>query len=168
MTIDTNPQKIEKLLTRGVDEVVIFDSLKKKLESGKQLRIKFGIDPTAPDLHLGHAVPLRKLKQFQELGHQVIFLIGDYTAMIGDPSGRDKTRPILSKKDIKLAENYFSKVEKRFFHLFSLAAVPFFGRPAIFKIVLGVLSSIDYLVLKIPFVRWWAWQIVFILSEPKK
>jgi len=75
---------------------------------------------------------------------------------------------ILSKKDIKLAENYFSKVEKRFFHLFSLAAVPFFGRPAIFKIVLGVLSSIDYLVLKIPFVRWWAWQIVFILSEPKK
>src|SRR3989339_471926 len=101
MKINTDEKKIEELLTRGVEEIIVRESLEKKLKSGKQLRVKFGIDPTGSDLHIGHAVPLRKLKQFQELGHKVILLIGDYTAMIGDPSGRDKTRPILNEKDVR-------------------------------------------------------------------
>ncbi len=107
MKINTDAKKIEELLTRGVEEVIEKESLKKKLESGKQLRIKLGIDPTGSQLHIGHAVPLRKLKQFQELGHQVILLIGDYTATIGDPSGRDETRPILSLEQIKENEKTY-------------------------------------------------------------
>ncbi|MBI4992474.1 MAG: tyrosine--tRNA ligase [Candidatus Harrisonbacteria bacterium] len=89
------------LLTRGVVEVIEKDHLEKSLQSGKKLRVKFGIDPTAPDLHLGHTVPLRKLRQFQDAGHQAVLIIGDFTAGIGDPSGRDKARPPLSEKDIK-------------------------------------------------------------------
>ncbi len=99
--IITDENKIEELLTRGVDEVLVKESLKKKLLSGKKLRIKFGIDPTGSALHLGHAVILRKLKEFQDLGHQVIFLIGDFTARVGDPTGRSTERKILSDKDIK-------------------------------------------------------------------
>ena len=99
--IITDKEKIEELLTRGVDEAIEEEHLRKALLSGKQLRIKFGIDPTASDLHLGHVVVLRKLKQFQDLGHQVIFLIGDFTAMIGDPSGRSETRKMLTEKEIK-------------------------------------------------------------------
>jgi len=94
--------KIEELLVRGVDEVIVKSSLEKKLKSGEKLRVKFGIDPTASDLHLGHSVPLRKLQQFQDLGHKVILLIGDFTAMIGDPSGRTDVRKPLTKKEIKL------------------------------------------------------------------
>lgn len=94
-------QDIKKLLTRGVVEVIEKDHLEKALQSGKKLRVKFGIDPTAPDLHLGHTVPLRKLRQFQDAGHQAVLIIGDFTARIGDPSGRDKTRPRLSEKEIK-------------------------------------------------------------------
>jgi tyrosyl-tRNA synthetase len=101
MPVSTDAQKIEELLSRGVEEVIEKDNLRKKLLSGKRLRIKFGIDPTGSQMHIGHAVPLRKLKQFQELGHQVILLIGDYTAMIGDPSGRDSTRPVLTLEDVK-------------------------------------------------------------------
>lgn len=101
MKTNTDPQKIAELLSRGVEEVIEKEVLRKKLLSGKKLRIKFGIDPTGSQLHIGHAVPLRKLKQFQEMGHEVILLIGDYTAMIGDPTGRDSTRPILSNEDIK-------------------------------------------------------------------
>ncbi|PIT88306.1 MAG: tyrosine--tRNA ligase [Candidatus Magasanikbacteria bacterium CG10_big_fil_rev_8_21_14_0_10_36_32] len=101
MKIDTDAKKIEELLTRGAEEVIELESLRKKLFSGKRLRVKFGIDPTGSQLHIGHAVPLRKLKQFQDLGHQVILLIGDYTAMIGDPSGRNETRPVLSHDDVK-------------------------------------------------------------------
>lgn len=101
MKINTDKNKIEELLTRGVGEVINKENLQKKLLSGKRLRVKFGIDPTGSQLHLGHAVPLQKLRQFQALGHQVILLIGDYTAMIGDPTGRDETRPILSLKDVK-------------------------------------------------------------------
>lgn len=107
MKINTDQQKIEEIITRGVDEVIEKESLKKKLESGKQLRIKLGIDPTGSQLHIGHAVPLRKLKQFQDLGHQVILLIGDYTATIGDPSGRNETRPILSMEQIKENEKTY-------------------------------------------------------------
>ncbi|KKR08556.1 MAG: Tyrosine-tRNA ligase [Parcubacteria group bacterium GW2011_GWC2_39_14] len=101
MPTDTDSKKIEELLTRGVEEVIDRESLKKKLQSGKKLRIKFGVDPTSPDLHVGHAVPLRKLRQFQDAGHQVILLIGDYTAMVGDPSGRNETRPMLAREDVE-------------------------------------------------------------------
>lgn len=89
------------VLKRGAVELLSEAELVEKLRRGKSLRIKAGFDPTAPDLHLGHTVLLQKLKQFQELGHQVIFLIGDFTAMIGDPSGRNETRPSLSEADIK-------------------------------------------------------------------
>ncbi|MBU3942756.1 tyrosine--tRNA ligase, partial [Patescibacteria group bacterium] len=106
-------QKIEKVLTRGVDEVIDEKHLEEALNSGKKLRIKFGIDPTGSDLHLGHSVPLRKLKQFQDLGHKVILLIGDYTATIGDPSGRSATRPPLSSKQIKAnMKDYISQAGK--------------------------------------------------------
>ena len=99
--IITDKNKIEEVLTRGVEEVLVRDSLKKKLLSGEKLRIKFGIDPTGSVLHLGHAVVLRKLKEFQDLGHQVIFLIGDFTARIGDPTGRSSERKSLTDKEIK-------------------------------------------------------------------
>ena len=92
-----------KLIKRGTDEILTEADLKKKLDSGKQLVIKAGFDPTAPDLHLGHTVLLNKLRHFQELGHKVIFLIGDFTGQIGDPSGKNKTRPTLEAKE--LAEN---------------------------------------------------------------
>jgi len=92
-----------KLIKRGTDEILTEADLKKKLDSGKQLVIKAGFDPTAPDLHLGHTVLLNKLRHFQELGHKVIFLIGDFTGQIGDPSGKNKTRPTLDAKE--LAEN---------------------------------------------------------------
>ncbi len=93
--------KIEEVLTRGTDEVIIKEHLKERLLLSKKLRIKFGIDPTSPDLHLGHSVALRKLRQFQDLGHEIIFLIGDFTAMIGDPSGRSETRKMLTKEDVQ-------------------------------------------------------------------
>ncbi|MDB4059480.1 tyrosine--tRNA ligase [Gammaproteobacteria bacterium] len=92
-----------KLIKRGTDEILTEADLKKKLESGKQLVIKAGFDPTAPDLHLGHTVLLNKLRHFQELGHKVIFLIGDFTGQIGDPSGKNKTRPTLDADQV--AEN---------------------------------------------------------------
>lgn len=113
MQVNTDAKKIEELLSRGVGEVIEFESLKKKLLSGKKLRVKFGIDPTGSQLHIGHAVPLRKLRQFQEMGHQAILLIGDYTAMIGDPSGRNDTRPILSLEDVKKnMETYVAQASK--------------------------------------------------------
>lgn len=100
MKIDTDPDKIEQLLTRGVEEVIVADHLKEQLCSGKQLRIKFGIDPTSPHMHLGHTVPLRKLRQFQDLGHQAVLIIGDGTAMIGDPTGRKEVRQKLTREEI--------------------------------------------------------------------
>jgi len=93
--------KIKNLLTRGVVEVIEKDSLETKLNSGRKLRIKFGIDPTANILHLGHSVCLLKLREFQKLGHQIIFLIGDFTARIGDPTGKTTSRIPLSIKQIK-------------------------------------------------------------------
>jgi len=113
MTVNTDPLVIEELLSRGVEEAIDKKSLEKKLKSGKKLRVKLGVDVTAPDLHLGHTVPLFKLKQFQEAGHQVIFLIGDATTRIGDPSGEKKTRPILSEEEIKRnAKTYLDQVGK--------------------------------------------------------
>jgi len=101
MSIDTNPEKIKELLERGVQEVIDKSHLEKALQSGKKLRVKFGIDPTSPDLHLGHFIPLRKLRQFQELGHQVILLIGDFTAQIGDPTGKSSARKTITEKEVK-------------------------------------------------------------------
>lgn len=92
---------IKTLLTRGVVEAIDKEHLEKMLAGRKKLRVKFGIDPTAPDLHLGHTVPLRKLRQFQDASHKAVLIIGDFTARIGDPSGRDKTRPSLTEKEIK-------------------------------------------------------------------
>lgn len=93
--------EINEILTRGVEEIIEEDHLKEVLNSGKKLRIKLGIDPTAPDIHLGHSVVLRKLKQFQDFGHKIVLIIGDFTAQIGDPSGRNKTREPLTEKEIK-------------------------------------------------------------------
>lgn len=92
-----------KIIKRGAEDCLPEVDLIKKLESGRPLRIKLGMDPTAPDLHLGHTVVINKLRQFQDLGHQVLFLIGDFTAMIGDPTGKSATRPPLS--DEQIAEN---------------------------------------------------------------
>jgi len=101
------------LIKRGTDEILTEPDLKKKLESGKQLIIKAGFDPTAPDLHLGHTVLLNKLRHFQDLGHKVIFLIGDFTGQIGDPSGKNKTRPTLGSDElIENAKTYEKQVFK--------------------------------------------------------
>ena len=102
-----------KLINRGTDEILTESDLKKKLDSGKQLIIKAGFDPTAPDLHLGHTVLLNKLRHFQDLGHRVVFLIGDFTGRIGDPSGINKTRPTLDAKDLEEnAKTYEKQVFK--------------------------------------------------------
>ncbi len=100
-------------LTKGAVDCIQREDLKKKLESGKRLRVKVGFDPTAPDLHLGHTVIIRKMKHFQDLGHEVVFLIGDFTGMIGDPSGKSKTRKQLSREEVeKNAETYKKQIFK--------------------------------------------------------
>lgn len=96
-----DPQKIEELLTRGVQEVIDKESLQKKLTSGKVLRVKLGIDPTSPNIHIGRSIPLLKLRDFQNLGHKVVFIIGDFTGIIGDTSDKDSERPMLDAKTIK-------------------------------------------------------------------
>src|SRR5574340_130220 len=94
-------------IKRGADELLVEAELVERLKTGRPLRIKAGFDPTAPDLHLGHTVLLNKLRQFQGLGHKIIFLIGDFTGMIGDPTGKNKTRPPLSRAEIEAnAETY--------------------------------------------------------------
>lgn len=101
------------LLSRGTHEILVEDELKKKLASGRKLRIKAGFDPTAPDLHLGHSVLLTKMRQFQDLGHTVIFLIGDFTGRIGDPTGKNVTRKPLTEEDVKAnADTYKEQVFK--------------------------------------------------------
>ncbi len=106
-------EKIEELLTRGVEEVIVKKDLIKKLKSGRQLRIKHGIDPTTSDLHLGYAVVYQKLKEFQDLGHKVIFLIGDFTARFGDPTAQKKMRGLRGKEEVlELAKNYMAQVGK--------------------------------------------------------
>lgn len=108
-----NIDEAYKIIARGADEILVESELLKKLEKGKPLRIKAGFDPTAPDLHLGHTVLLNKLKQFQDLGHQVLFLIGDFTGLIGDPTGKNATRPPLSKKEVEEnATTYTTQVFK--------------------------------------------------------
>ena len=101
------------LIKRGADEILVESELVDKLRRGKPLRVKAGFDPTAPDLHLGHTVLINKLRQFQELGHQVVFLIGDFTGMIGDPSGKSATRPPLTRDQVlENAETYKAQVFK--------------------------------------------------------
>ena len=102
-----------ELIKRGIDEVLTEDDLVSKLKSKKQLTVKVGFDPTAPDLHLGHTVILNKMRHFQDLGHKVVFLIGDFTGRIGDPSGKNKTRPSLDKEELKKnAKTYSDQVFK--------------------------------------------------------
>lgn len=101
------------LIRRGADEIVVESELTKKLERGQPLRVKAGFDPTAPDLHLGHTVLINKMRQFQELGHHVMFLIGDFTGLIGDPTGRNTTRPPLTQEELlQNAETYKEQVYK--------------------------------------------------------
>ncbi|MCL1957910.1 MAG: tyrosine--tRNA ligase, partial [Fibromonadales bacterium] len=108
-------------LTRGVQEIVpepeFAKKIQKSIDTGVPLRIKLGVDPTAPDIHLGHTVVMRKLRQFQEMGHQVILIVGDYTAMIGDPSGRNKMRPRISHElvmeNAKEYQEQFFKIVKK-------------------------------------------------------
>lgn len=109
----TNMVESLALIQKGVEEILVLEELKEQLKSGKPLRIKLGMDPTAPDLHLGHTVVLNKLRQFQMLGHKVLFLIGDFTAMIGDPTGKNVTRKPLSNEQIKInAQTYTKQVFK--------------------------------------------------------
>src|SRR5579863_6256497 len=106
-------QESLELIRRGAEEILLEEDLIERLKSGKPLRVKAGFDPTAPDLHLGHTVLLNKMRQFQELGHEVLFLIGDFTGMIGDPSGKNETRPPLSREQvIENARTYESQVFK--------------------------------------------------------
>ncbi len=109
-----NMDKIDELLSRGVDEVIPSkEDLEKVLRSGKKLRVYQGFDPSTPQLHIGHMIGLRKLAQWQDLGHEVIFLIGDFTARIGDPTGREETRPLLSKEEVeKNAKTYKDQAAK--------------------------------------------------------
>src|SRR4026209_1866771 len=108
-TIEQSVQTIR----RGCDELIVEEELVKKLTSGRKLRVKLGLDPTAPDLHLGHTVVINKLRDFQGLGHQVQFLIGDFTGMIGDPTGKNQTRPPLSREQILAnARSYRDQVFK--------------------------------------------------------
>ena len=110
MTVSTEIDAALAIIKRGADELIVDAEMRKKLENGRKLRIKFGLDPTAPDLHLGHTVVLNKMRQFQDLGHTVIYLIGDFTSMIGDPSGRNATRPPLNREQIDMnAKTYFAQ-----------------------------------------------------------
>jgi len=104
---------IKKNTVEIIEESELFEKLKNSIEKNQPLRVKYGIDPTAPEIHLGHTVPIKKLKDFQNLGHKVIFLIGDFTARIGDPTGRKETRPILSVEEInENLKNYREQVSK--------------------------------------------------------
>lgn len=112
-TINTNPKKIEEILSRNIEEVFVLDNLRKKLLSGEKLRVKLGFDPTGSNIHIGRASILRKLKSFQDLGHQIIFIVGDFTAKIGDPSDKLEKRPTLSKEQIlENLKNYKDQVGK--------------------------------------------------------
>src|SRR5437660_3880442 len=113
MTIDEQLAFLRKSAVEIIREDDLRAKLEKSAKTGKPLRVKLGADPTAPDIHLGHTVVIRKLRAFQELGHTVIFLIGDFTRLIGDPSGKTATRPLLSREDINAnAETYKQQIFK--------------------------------------------------------
>jgi tyrosyl-tRNA synthetase len=113
----TSAQEQLKIIKRGASEIIdekdLTRALEKSIKSGKPLRVKAGFDPTAPDLHLGHTVLLQKMKQFEDLGHEVVFLIGDFTGMIGDPTGKSETRKSLTPEEVKVnAQTYLEQVYK--------------------------------------------------------
>ena len=109
--IDTNKEKIEEILTRNVTFIKPEGKLKEQLESGKKLRIKFGIDPTGNRIHVGRAATLMKLRDFQLMGHKIVIIVGDFTALVGDASDKEKERPMLTKKDVKNnLKNYLSEI----------------------------------------------------------
>lgn len=111
--IETDVQKIDELLTRGVAEVIQSEALKQKLMSGKQLRVKLGIDPTSPNIHLGRSIPLLKLRDFQALGHHIVFIVGDFTSVIGDTSDKESERPMLSYETVEEnKKTYLEQVAK--------------------------------------------------------
>lgn len=110
MKIDTDSEKIRELLTRGVDEIIGKEELEQQLKSGKELRIKLGIDPTSPNIHIGRSIPLLKLRDFQQLGHQIVLIIGDFTGTIGDTSDKESERPMLSETQV--AENMKTYIEQ--------------------------------------------------------
>ena len=113
MAKKVNETQIKEIYGRGVAEIIGAERLFAALEKGETLRFKMGMDPTSPDIHIGHAVGLRILRKLQDLGHDVVIIIGDYTARIGDPSGRSKTRPPLEPEAIDTnAETYLSQVGK--------------------------------------------------------
>jgi tyrosyl-tRNA synthetase len=100
----------EHMLTRGISEVIVREELLQKLRSGRKLRLKLGFDPSKPDLHVGHAVVLRKIRQLQDLGHTVVLIVGDWTAQIGDPSGRDVSRQMLTPEEVRAnAQTYIEQ-----------------------------------------------------------
>src|SRR5918999_2413576 len=113
MTNGIDIQEQLSIIQRGVVDLITVEELRRKLEraaaTGEPLRVKLGLDPTAPDIHLGHTVVLHKLQQFQELGHQVILVIGDFTGMIGDPTGKSETRKPLTRTDILSNANTYGK-----------------------------------------------------------
>jgi len=113
MKINTDPDKIKEVLERGVEEVIDRKHLEVALKSGKKLRVKLGIDPTSPDIHIGRTIPLLKLQDFQKLGHKIVLIIGDFTGVIGDTSDKDSERPMLTEKEIKQnLKNYIQQAEK--------------------------------------------------------
>ena len=112
-----DPKNQIEIIKQGVDEIIGENDLIEKLKQGKKLTVKVGFDPTAPDLHLGHTVILRKMRQFQDLGHKVIFLIGDFTGKIGDPSGKNKTRPPLTDEEIKANANTYAEQVLSLIHI---------------------------------------------------
>jgi len=112
LTVDVSPEIQLEILKKNCVDLVSEEELLERLKEGRPLRVKLGVDPSRPDLHLGHAVVLRKLKQFQQLGHQIVLIIGDFTAMIGDPSGKSTTRPMLSREEV--VENARSYAEQAF------------------------------------------------------
>ena len=109
----TDKNKIDEILNRGVEDSIVKEELRTLLLSGKQLRIKLGVDPTSAKIHLGRSIPLRKLREFQKLGHQVIFIVGDFTAQIGDASDKTEKRPMITRAEIdENLKDYKSQVSK--------------------------------------------------------
>lgn len=111
--IITDEKRIDEILNRGIEDIIVKEELKAALMSGKQLRIKLGVDPTGPKIHLGRAIPLRKLREFQKLGHQVVFIVGDFTAQVGDASDKSEKRPMLTRQVIdENLKDYKSQISK--------------------------------------------------------
>ena len=108
-----NPETLDSIVSRGVSDIISRQEFIRLLQSGRPLRLKMGFDPSRPDIHLGHVVGLRKLRQLQDLGHQVILIVGDWTAQIGDPSGQSATRPVLTHEQVmKNAQSYLRQFFK--------------------------------------------------------